>query len=362
MVAVLAAAMCLLSTGCGDDGGSGAVDSTSSSMPAWADEPPFPTASPYLVDASRDDLWVVQNGLVTDRSDEPWFAVRRGDGMWAELPDPPTSYVSLALASVAGQVVLGGVVCDDPAECTSGHTEWSVLAEDLGAWEVLDDDVPFRNDREAVITSMRGRHDVGVFSTPSGRVVIDADHDVSPIPSRTGAALGDGAACIVGSTLFESFASYTNLDNADGTGAINLGEATMSTLDLSDPAADWRPGPPAPEGVRGLEAACLDHGVLFLDDGVETVFDIDTGTWTRTPEPAGELLAGRSLEPGGTSSVLTGDGTLYLATGSGSTVLRRSPNGTWNDTGIFTAAIASTEATALALNADGTDVTEIPPS
>jgi hypothetical protein len=358
MLAVVVAAVCLLLTACGDGGGSGA----GASEMVWADEPPFPPASLYLADASRDDMWVVHNQMATARADEPWFAVRRGDGKWAELPDPPKSYLSTALASVSGDVVLGGVVCDDTSDCSSGYTEWSVLAEDLSAWNVIDADLPFKNDREAVITSMPGRHDIGVFSTPSGRVVIDADHEVRPIPSRTGAALGDGAACIVGSTLFESFASYTNLNNADGTGAIDMGEPTMSTLDLSDPAADWRSTPTPPDGVGGLEAACLDDGVLFLDDGVETVFNIDTATWTRTPEPSGGLLAGRSLELGQTSSVLTGDGTLYLVTGSGSTVLRRSPDGTWSDTGTFTTAIASTEATALALNADGTDVTEIPPN
>lgn len=328
----------------------------------WSDEPPFRPAASYLVDASLGDMWVVQNRTGTELPDAPAFAARRGDGKWAALPNPPEPYESVALASVAGEVVLGGVVCDDPSECVSGHTEWSTLADDLTSWNVLDADLAFDNDREAVITSMPGRHDVGVFSTPSGRVVIDAEHSVRPIPSNTGGAMGDGAACIIGTTLFETFAAYTNLEGSDISGAIGYAQPTMSTLDLSDPTAEWTAAPPPPDGTVGLEAACLTNGVLFVDNGVESVLDLTTTTWATRTDPAGALLAGRNLEPGGASSALTGDGTLYLLTGLGFPVLRRSTDGTWSDTGVNATSVASTEAIALALNIDQPDVTEIPPT
>lgn len=342
-----------------------AAGPTSTPELTWSDEPPFPPAASYLVDASRDDLWVVQHRTGTEQPDAPApavaFAARRGDGKWAALPNPPEPYESTALASVAGQIVLGGVVCDHPSGCVSGHTEWSTLADDLTSWNVLDADLAFDNDREAVITSMPGRHAVGVFSTPAGRVVIDAEHAMRPIPSNTGGASGDGTACIVGTTLFETFAAYTNLDGSDISGAIGYAPPTMSTLDLSDPTAEWAAAPPPPDVTAGLEAACLANGVLFIDDGVESVLDLTTATWITRTDPAPELLAGRNLEPGGASSALTGDGTLYLLTGLGVPVLRRSTDGHWSDTGVDATTVASTEATALALNIDRPDVTEIPP-
>lgn len=163
--------------------------------PTWTAGPAFPRAAPYAVVTSLDELLIAQNLSAVARFDPPdmdqqWFAARRDDGAWAALPNPPEPYESSALASIAGSVVLAGIVCDDRSECVTGRTEWSRLTDDLTEWEAIGEPAPFENRREAVVTAMPGRHEVGVFDTPAGRVSVDAGGRIGSVPSNTGGEHG----------------------------------------------------------------------------------------------------------------------------------------------------------------------------
>ncbi len=335
--------------------------------PTWTAGPAFPRAAPYAVVTSLDELLIAQNLSAVARFDPPdmdqqWFAARRDDGAWAALPNPPEPYESSALASIAGSVVLAGIVCDDRSECVTGRTEWSRLTDDLTEWEAIGEPAPFENRREAVVTAMPGRHEVGVFDTPAGRVSVDAGGRISSVPSNTGGSMADGSACIVGTTLVEVLAPVTNLEDQGGSGAFTYGTTEISTFDLADTDGRWTTAPAPPAGVpASARAACLDDSVLLLHDGVETVYRPADSTWTTRPDPAGALLAGRSLQPG-SSDGLTDDGALYVITGPGFPILRRGSDGRWSDTGLAAAAVTTTGAVAYAVHLDEADVEPVPDS
>jgi hypothetical protein len=339
---------CLIAAGCSAD--NAASTAVGEPQPDFVVGPRFP-----IVAASGSDLIAVDSASLADTEApdrQVAIGVRGSDGVWRSLPAPDKSYSLAALASAGTSVVLAGGSCQDE-NCTRGSIEFHRLGADREQWEQIGDTVGFESGL-AELTAATGPNEAAYFATPAGPFVVTDTGTPTKVPAGPS---GDrsSALCLTGSTAIAVGISPTT-PTEDPMDADEFVVSAMATLDMSDPESGWtdRAAPDLKGMLTG--AVCGPAGPLFVQDGVETAYDLSTDRWQTQPAavPAGVILwptiATSAVGPGGELFVLDGTGAVW----------RRASDGQWAPQGITARALAATDQAVLSATASDTTLTFTP--
>jgi hypothetical protein len=232
-------------------------------------------------------------------------------GEVTELPEA-TGLVARELVSDGASLVLVGAFCR--GEDCSGSLGAFRLRDDRSGWDRID--VPDIDVVEAGIEDRGGALGRPLLWSSGGWLTLDRDRVV-----ELGSEGGEGP---------QSAYSCATTSGAEEPTAYNLWSRGPVSRRSLDPDDRWRPvdatGAPGPSDQLS-SVVCSDDSVLVVGHLVEHRFD---GTaWTTGAGPdLGALLPDRLL-----SWASAPDGTLYAVGVERGQVLRRSPDGTWSDTG-----------------------------
>lgn len=232
-------------------------------------------------------------------------------GEVTELPEAP-GLVARELVADGSSLVLVGAFCR--GEDCSGSLGAFRLRDDRTGWDRID--APDIEVTEAGIEDRGGTAGHPLLWSSGGMLTLDGDRVVA-LGSEGGAAPQAAYSCAT--TAAAAAPTAYNLWSRDALSARSL-----------DPDDRWRavdaPGAPAPSDQLS-SVICTDDSVLVVGHLVEHRFD---GTsWTTGAGPdLGAMLPDRLLSWGSAP-----DGTSYAVGIERGQVLRRSPDGTWSDTG-----------------------------
>ena len=326
---------------------------------AWA---PGSDIAPFVLGGARvnvtsggADLVALDPLSFEPSAHRPSLAARAPDGSWSTLPEPPSRYVSAALGSANDRVVLVGAVCEDTCS-DGGRLEVALLDRDRRSWSVADTDLEF-TDAEPGISSLQARGAVALFGTPAGRIQVDDTGAVEAVSTQPDLRPGSSASCLVGNQLVSANSVATSGDGSGTSAPMTFELHTVGVLDL-DGAEGWETAERPAFTVAGAgSAACTAAGMLFLDSGVESTFDVASGRWEqRTIDHTGWTGA-LAPSPIGVSAVAP-DRSVYAIDSLGS-VVHRTLDGTWTDTGIDAMHLVATAEQVLGIRMLESTVVEI---
>jgi hypothetical protein len=281
---VAAALMAGCSTGSND-----AVRSSTTGAPT--EQPPFELVGPTAALGGEGDLAMLdtkpsrvvdpEGGAIVEGSPSArGAAVRRVDGTWSELPEPPGLY-GAELAAVGDTVAVVGFDCPgDP--CDAGTRAGALLTPELDDWLPLDfDDAEPHNVYDSGMSPIGDGWVVGgpgFFHIDPDRSVVFAERpEMSTMVNTTSVECGNGSRLL-----------SVELRGVEGVYDPALGflHAVQNPLvfDAQDARSGWVAGPTPPPLEVDLPTSMCGAGELVLaSPGHEISFSYQSATWTERP-------------------------------------------------------------------------------
>ena len=294
---------------------------------------PADLASTLVGAAGAGDALVVLQGDPV--SGDRQAVLRRADGSWQSLPDPP---VLGPIASVGSTVAIGGVTCEG-APCSGGEGELAVvmLNDDRDEWVALDaPEVSLPSETE--MSTVAGPLEHAVFSIGDTSYVIDPDGTVAELPSAPLEAGQQSVACFT-----DEYAVVVPLA-ATQFGAESQFTLTGDTqvLDLADPAAGWRSVGPVPAGVPTTYSdECAGGRFAFHWGDTQHVLSTTTWEWFTERSTWSEINGSPMFDDGPGQIAVAPGGAAAFAVRSGG-LYRRDGDGPWMPTGLISGGVLAT--------------------
>ena len=302
---------------------------------------PADLASTLVGAAGAGDALVVLQGDPV--SGDRQAVLRRADGSWQSLPDPP---VLGPIASVGSTVAIGGVTCEG-APCSGGEGELAVvmLNDDRDEWVALDaPEVSLPSETE--MSTVAGPLTHAVFSIGDTSYLIDPDGTMAELPPAPLEAGQQSVACFT-----DEYAVVVPLA-ATQFGAESQFTLTGDThvLDLADPAAGWHSVGPVPAGVPTTYSdECAGGRFAFHWGDTQHVLSTTTWEWFTERSTWTEINGSPMFDDGpGQIAVAPGSASAFAVRSGG--LYRRDGDGPWMPTGLISGGVLATGDAVLTLD------------
>lgn len=303
--------------------------------------PPADLASTLVGAAGAGDALVVLQGDPV--SGDRQATLRRADGSWQSLPEPP---VLGPIASVGSTVAIGGVTCESgPCDDREGALTIAMLNDDRDEWVALDaPEVSLPSETE--ISTVAGPLTHAVFSIGDTSYVIDPDGTVAALPPAPLEAGQQSVSCFT-----DEYAVVVPLA-ATQFGAESQFTLTGDTqvLDLADPAAGWRAVGPVPAGAPTTYSdECAGGRFAFHWGDTQHVLSAATWEWFTERSTWTEINGSPMFDDGPGQIAVAPGGAVAFAVRSGG-LNRRDGDGPWTSTGLTSGGVYATDDAVLTLD------------
>ena len=343
-VAVCALLVLLIGlAGCGDPSESQSTNGSGESQRAEPDLSVGVSSAAGL----GDDL-VVLTAAPDDLSKKLAF-LRRSDGGWQELPDPPAG--PSMLASAGDSIVMASIRCD--SECLgNGRLEFSTLDADLSSWCPLKGpSVSVAADTEVAVG--RSPQAFAWFEVGSVAYVVSGDGTVQQVPESPYSDSETAFRCFTGDlAVLVPWRQVPVQGAGDATVRMTL-HGVAIRLDPKDVRAGWQKLASVPSGVETTYGdECVGDALTFHSDGKTVGLNVKTGEWA-IGESNYAALNGTSVFYSGAGRIAQSpSGNATIAVLSDGRLVRTTDNANWIDTGQKSSGVFSTDSEVLSFRPD----------